>query len=299
MSQFPLELWNQIIPLACMDGGATARALSATCHYLRSASAPYKHLYLRAGPTDKQIVSLARIVQSLRTEELPRVLAVEATPRCVFDTGVGAQILRDTGQASEDWDKTVTIHLERILRRIHGVIEVLHLDIFTINYANYKALYEFPFTQLREITLGGLHPFRPRDWFNYVEQCAFPALELFRITVDSINGLALCVPIVTPRLREVHILRSKPQHSLWASMVVLFQLHPGVHFLVHVVPPSPHSIGYIHSLEQYVSSLQECRANVKAAGKEDCLDLVETAPTMYEGEISHLYHLPIVPSHRL
>ncbi|KZV70752.1 hypothetical protein PENSPDRAFT_651207 [Peniophora sp. CONT] len=299
MSQFPLELWSQIIPLACMDGGATARALSATCHYLRSASLPYKHHFLKAGPTDKQFVSLARIVQGLRIEELPRVLALEATPTCVFDTGAGVQKLCNVDQASGDWDETVTNHLERILRRVHAVIEVLHLDVFTTNYANYKALYEFSFTNLREITLGGLHPFRPTDWFDYVDQCEFPALELFRITVDSVNGLTLCVPIQTPRLREVHILRSKPQHGLWTSMSMLFQLHPGAHFVVHVVPPSPLSIGYVHSLAQYKSNLQECRENVKVAGKENCLDLVETAPAMYEGEISHLYHLPSIPTPRL
>ncbi|VDB96577.1 unnamed protein product [Peniophora sp. CBMAI 1063] len=299
MSQFPLELWNQIIPLACMDGGDTARALSATCRYLRSASTPYKHHFLRVGPTDRQIASLARILDDLRVQELPRVLAIQATPRCDFDTGAGFQRLYNVDQARGSWDETVTSQLTTILGKVHGVLEVLHLDVFTINYANYKALYVFPFTQLREITLGGLHPFRPRDWFDYLNQSKFPALELFRITVDNVNGLALCVPIHTPRLRRVHVLRSKPQHGLWASMVILLQLHPGTHFVVHVVPPSPFSIGYVHSLAQYKSNLQECRENVKTSGKEECLELVETAPAMYEGMISHLYHLPNIPSPRL
>jgi hypothetical protein len=249
-----------------MDDGAISRALPATCRYLRSASTPHKHHLLRVGPNDKQITSLVGIVRGLGTRELPRVLAIEAMPRCDFDNGADSQRLSNVDQTSGDWDETVTNHLESVLRRIHDVVEVLRLDIYTITSANFKALYAFSFAHLREITLGGLHPFRPRD--------CFPTFELFRITVDSVNGLTLCVPIQKPHLREVHILRSKPQHGLWISMSMLLQLHPGARFVVHFVPPSPLSIGYVHSLAQYKSNVQECQTNVKVAGKEDYLEVV-------------------------
>jgi hypothetical protein len=38
----PREIWDFILPLACVDGGPTACALRATCRFLREATKPHR-----------------------------------------------------------------------------------------------------------------------------------------------------------------------------------------------------------------------------------------------------------------
>jgi len=43
MNVFPVEIWQEIFTLSCIDSGSTGRSLSLVCKYFRDISAPFKY----------------------------------------------------------------------------------------------------------------------------------------------------------------------------------------------------------------------------------------------------------------
>ncbi|KII86716.1 hypothetical protein PLICRDRAFT_266350 [Plicaturopsis crispa FD-325 SS-3] len=65
--EWPLEVWRQVLALACTDGGCTGRALSLASRYLHDASSPYKFQSIALMDT-KQVLRFTAMLLNLPTD---------------------------------------------------------------------------------------------------------------------------------------------------------------------------------------------------------------------------------------
>ncbi|KAJ7581487.1 hypothetical protein C8J56DRAFT_960157 [Mycena floridula] len=198
MDQFPVEIWNAIFSLACMDDGTTGRSLSLVSKFVRESSKLVK-LQSLAVVGYKQLLDLASLLEATEPS-LRHVKYIFISPQSSRTTASDPKALNIQYASRE----AAYNAFERILCAISSTVEVIHA--FFIFYREFPLL-PVSLPHLEELSLHG--PLEGAPSIDTTVQ--FPALQHLHLASFCSPAYLQQMITLTPALMHLRI--SAPDHS--------------------------------------------------------------------------------------